>query len=75
MRINVSLADGRLQVEVLDSGAGLPEGTLNRRSSSLGLSLVRALTRQLRGELTYDYDNGSRFAFSFAPRLLNSSPA
>lgn len=75
VRINVSLADGRLQVEVLDSGAGLPDGTLNQRSSSLGLSLVRALTRQLRGELTYDYDNGSRFAFSFAPRPLNSNPA
>ena len=75
VRINVSLTDGRLQVEVLDSGAGLPEDALNKRSTSLGLSLVRALTRQLRGELTYDYDNGSRFAFSFAPRPLCSSIA
>lgn len=75
LRIDVNLTDGRLQIEVIDSGAGLPEGTLGKRSSSLGLSLVRTLTRQLRGELLYDYDNGSRFTFSFMPRPLSPSIA
>ena len=51
------------------------EMLIRDRSTSLVLSLVRALTRQLRGELIYDYDNGSRFAFSFAPRPLGSSMA
>jgi len=70
VRVDVTLVEGRLQVEVLDSGVGVPGGALAKRSTSLGMSLVRALTRQLRGELTYDYDQGSRFAFSFVPRPI-----
>ncbi len=76
LQINVNTNDGLLEIEVIDSGPGLPDGALNRKSSSLGLSLVRALTKQIRGELTYDYDNGSRFAFSFTPRpLVSGEPA
>ncbi len=53
-----------------DNGVGLPEDFDWENSSSLGLRLVRILTRQLRGELGIDRRNGTRFSVRFpcAPR-------
>ncbi len=64
MRIEVGARDGTLRLAVLDSGIGLPEGFDPNRATSLGLHLVRALTRQLRGKLEYDSDQGSRFVLT-----------
>jgi PAS domain S-box-containing protein len=52
-RIRVALAagDAGLELSVADDGVGLPAGLDLDRAASLGLYLVRVLTRQLRGTL------------------------
>lgn len=52
VRVSFALAGSDLVLEVSDQGCGLPEGFELRNSPSLGLRVVQALARQLRGEVT-----------------------
>ena len=51
------VADG-LTIEVADDGVGLPEGFDPETAPSLGFRLMRALSRQLGANLTFDSDMG-----------------
>jgi PAS domain S-box-containing protein len=57
--VEIGLEGEQLRVAVLDSGDGIPEDVVSN-TTSLGLHLVRALNRQLRGKLAIDVDRGSR---------------
>lgn len=57
----------RYVLRVRDTGIGLPEDLEIARSSSLGLRLVRSLTRQLRGTLDMYNENGAVFQVTFSP--------
>jgi PAS domain S-box-containing protein len=59
--VELRVADGWLVAAVSDRGRGLPPGFDLEGSGTLGLHLVHALKRQLRGQLRYDWDHGSRF--------------
>jgi two-component sensor histidine kinase len=59
--VAVRAEEGRLRLVVHDSGPGLPEGFRLERGTSLGLQLVRALARQLRGTLDARNEGGARF--------------
>jgi len=61
VRVEVAARDGRIHVAVIDSGPGLPAGFSPTSAATLGMQLVRSLTRQLRGQLVSDYDRGLRF--------------
>jgi PAS domain S-box-containing protein len=50
-----------LRLVVHDSGQGLPPGFRIDRGTSLGLQLVRSLTRQLRGTIEARSEGGARF--------------
>ncbi len=50
-----------LVVSVTDGGPGLSDTVEVSAARSLGMRLVRVLAEQIQGELTYDYDRGSRF--------------
>ncbi len=52
-----------LVLTVRDNGVGLPAKA--ERSQSLGLTLVRALSEQLKGELTVSVDRGTIFTVEF----------
>jgi two-component sensor histidine kinase len=60
-------ASGHYKLSVADNGVGLPQGfTLSDSSQhSLGLSLVKTLTHQLKGELQVHDDNGAEFVITF----------
>lgn len=68
VEIRVTAANGRAVVEVLDRGAGLPEGPSDRlfdpyvstknRGSGLGLSMVRDVARQHGGEVRLEPREG-----------------
>lgn len=49
--VSTECRDGRCQLHVTDDGVGADERNLQGRSGSLGLRLVKGLSRQLRGEL------------------------
>lgn len=52
-------------LEIKDNGKGLPENFDFAKAKSLGLRLVRRLSKQLHGNTNYSYDNGSKFSVRF----------
>ncbi len=64
--VELSVDDGRLTMAVTDSGPGLPDSPGVGATGSLGLELVRALTRQLRGTLSFQSQMGARVAITCA---------
>jgi len=59
---------GWLEVEVGDTGVGLPEGFAIEKTTSMGLQLVQAFILQLRGQLQIHNHPGARFTMTF-PQL------
>lgn len=70
--INLSVSQGQVCLTVQDSGIGLPKGLDLQHTNSLGLRLVRALTRQLKGKLEMYNHNGAVFEIAF-PKRENTS--
>ena len=58
-------AEGLLSVEVRDSGRGLPPDSPIESAASMGLQLIVALTRQLKGTLDVENDGGAVFKLAF----------
>lgn len=56
---------GRITVTVSDNGVGLQSDFDITQTKTLGLQLVRNLTRQLKGDLTIERKSGTRFIISF----------
>ncbi|MCU0525245.1 MAG: PAS domain-containing protein [Elainella sp. Prado103] len=54
------------ELVVADNGVGIPAEIDLSTSKSLGLRLVHALTRQLRGTLRLEREDGTRFTITFA---------
>ena len=64
-----------MRLAVLDAGPGLSPDVDLQKASSIGLQLIRLLTRQLRGTLSYSATDGSRFVVTFAvPDGPSSAP-
>ena len=64
--VNVSKqATGEYSLVVWDNGCGMPEGTDIGTGTSLGLRLVRMLTEQLNGEVSFSAEQGTRFEIRF----------
>lgn len=57
--------DTEYQLEVKDNGQGLPADFNFEKAKSLGLRLVRRLTKQLYGKVYYEFNNGAVFRVSF----------
>jgi PAS domain S-box-containing protein len=67
--VEVGSEGDTVRIAVADSGPGLPLEINPARASTLGLQLVRSLSRQLRGKLTVEREGGTRFAL-VCPRAL-----
>ena len=68
-------ARGRCVLEVADDGIGVPLDFDWQNARSLGLRLVRALARQLRGTVELDRAHGTCFRVTFASAQEASLPA
>lgn len=60
-----TLEDGRLELEVRDSGKGLPPDFRIDSSETLGFQLVQALSSQIGGALSWTCDDGASFVLNF----------
>jgi PAS domain S-box-containing protein len=60
IRISLSRKDGRVTLVVADNGQGMPESVSFEDSRGFGLTLVRALTQQLRGKVSIERGKGTR---------------
>ena len=60
-----SMGGDRLCLTVRDNGIGLPEGFPLERPRSMGLGLVRDLTRQLDGQIQYRVHSGTTVVIIF----------
>ncbi len=59
-------ADGSIVLNIRDDGIGIAEDFDFQRAKSLGLRLVRILTRQLEGEIEIDSSKGTCFKMTFS---------
>jgi two-component sensor histidine kinase len=57
--------ENELELVIKDNGRGLPRGTVYQRPQSLGLNLVRAFVKQLRGSMELNGHHGTEFRMSF----------
>ena len=63
---------GDYKLTFRDNGKGLPKDLKWENIKSLGLLLVKRLTKQLHGKLNYYYDNGAVFEVTFKDSIRRS---
>ena len=65
--ITIAMYDtgGMYVLRYADNGPGLPKGVFDQPSESLGLYIIKRLSKQLKGTATYNYDKGSVFTIIF----------
>jgi PAS domain S-box-containing protein len=69
IKVDIALSiTNDIRLSVADNGVGLPDDLASRKSASLGLNIVDALVRQVRGELKLHKDSGTRFDITFPGR-------
>ncbi len=60
-----TIDDGNYELTFKDNGPGLPANVNLDNSQTLGLKLIRGLSQQIRGSVTYHYEQGSVFTINF----------
>lgn len=65
--ININLRESadHIIISVEDNGVGLPEDFVMNQQSSIGMSLIQSLTKQLNGNLAIKNNEGSSFEICF----------
>jgi PAS domain S-box-containing protein len=65
VEIRATRSPGRINLTVRDDGVGLPDDIDFTGESTLGVTIIRALTDQLDGSLTIERNNGTLITISF----------
>ncbi|MDX1641616.1 MAG: histidine kinase dimerization/phosphoacceptor domain -containing protein [Balneolaceae bacterium] len=75
-KIDISICqnNGIVEFSVRDNGKGIPEEYLDESGTSLGLTIVRTLIRQVDGTFNIKNDNGTAAAFHFKRVDTTDSP-
>ncbi len=53
------------ELQVFDNGQGLPDNFQISKTKTLGLRLVRTLSKQLKGKVDYSFEKGAKFVLNF----------
>jgi two-component sensor histidine kinase/HAMP domain-containing protein len=53
--------DDIIKLEVIDNGCGIPEEVISKKTGTLGMELIKGLTRQIDGKLSIINDHGTKF--------------
>ncbi|WP_298502605.1 sensor histidine kinase [uncultured Methanobrevibacter sp.] len=65
VEIRIGRLDKKIEVEYRDSGVGIPDSVDFDNPTSLGLTVIQNLTKQIDGEIGYTYDNGTYIKIVF----------
>jgi two-component sensor histidine kinase len=65
LKVSISQLKDDYILTVSDNGPGMPEGFDYKKSRSLGIHIIRQLSRQIQGKMEYSYKNGSHFNIYF----------
>ena len=66
---------GSYQLKVTDNGQGLPKDFDWKKTKSIGLRLIRRLSKQLYGNFDYQYQDGAIFTISFKDTVTRQEVA
>lgn len=65
-------ADGQLTLRIADNGVGLPKPFDSLEADSLGFRIIRELTRQLKGTVSCEVNNGTIYVFRIPQSRLKA---
>jgi two-component sensor histidine kinase len=65
IKIVLKQNQGKVILSVSDNGIGLDKHVDYKTTESLGFQLINSLVSQIDGELTYEYNEGTKFNISF----------
>jgi len=66
VRVSFSTETGQATLTIRDDGRSIPESVDMAASTGFGLQLVNLITRQLRGTIELNRDNGTEFRITFS---------
>jgi PAS domain S-box-containing protein len=66
-----NLEGEKVLLEISDNGSGLPNNFEELGKESLGLTLVKTLSRQINAEMVVDHTSGTRYTFTFEREPLH----
>ena len=74
VRVSLRIDGDNGSIEVVDNGVGLPENFNPAQSSTLGMVMILALSRQIRGEYSFESQpqQGTRFMLRFPLRWAST---
>ena len=70
VEIRIGRLDKKIEVEYRDSGVGIPDSVDFDNPTSLGLTVIHNLTKQIDGNIEYAYDNGACIKILFTENEL-----
>lgn len=65
IQVTLKKNDQNVSLVVQDNGVGLPDNFEEKSKKSLGMTLIRAFTRQLKGDLDFRTNRGTKFTIRF----------
>jgi two-component sensor histidine kinase len=64
-----------LRMELADNGIGFEKNVQKKESNSLGMELIKGLTKELKGNITFKSNHGVKIMVSFKPDILSNIDA
>lgn len=68
-----NVAEGKYELKYSDNGPGLPTDFDLKNATTLGIQLINDLSRQIGGNVKYEYKNGASFIINFTNRNLRKN--
>ncbi|SDS72522.1 Two-component sensor histidine kinase, contains HisKA and HATPase domains [Mucilaginibacter mallensis] len=71
--ISISMVDNgeQIELELADNGIGMAQIVCGEESDSLGLELMKGLSKDIDADISFEIDNGTKITIIFKPDALN----
>ncbi len=75
ININLHQTDDRITLVIADDGIGIDPEIINKETNSLGMKLLKGLTKEIDGNITITNENGTTITIGFDADPLNELSA